>query len=85
MFNKLKLYAKRNPARAYSYVIALGAYLAKTIPNFPQDLFNLFLMGALGLGESVQRYEDHKTTKALWIQNDPNRPDKDIIDQIYDK
>ena len=69
MFNKLKLYAKRNPARAYSYVIAFGAYLAKTIPNFPQDLFNLFLMGSLGIGESVQRIEDNKTHLATIIHS----------------
>ena len=85
MFNKIKLYAKRNPARAYSYVVALGVYFAKTIPNFPQDLFNLFLMGSLGIGESVQRIEDHKTLKALYTQNDPNKSDKDLIDQIYNK
>ena len=83
MFNKLKLYAKKNPARAYSYVIALGAYLAKTIPHFPQDLFNLFLMGSLGIGESVQRYEDKKTLKALYTDNDPNKPDNEIINKIY--
>ena len=42
-------------------------------------------MGSLGVGESVQRMEDHKTLKALYLENDPNKPDKDLIEQIYDK
>jgi hypothetical protein len=85
MWNSIKEYSRRNPARVHSYILAVGVYLAKTIPNFPQDLFNLFLMGSLGVGESIQRYEDKKTLKALYIENDPEVPDTQLINEIYKK
>ena len=75
-FIKIKKFAKKNPARTYGYVAALGAYFAKTIPSFPQELFMLFLMGILGLGESVQRVEDKKTNEALMTPPPVAKPKK---------
>jgi hypothetical protein len=75
-FMSIKDFAKKNPARTYGYVVALGAYFAKTVPAFPQDLFMLFIMGALGLGESVQRVEDKKTEEALYTEVPKKTPKK---------
>jgi hypothetical protein len=34
------------------------------------------------MGEMAQRAENKKTIKALYIENDPNRSDEDIIKDI---
>jgi hypothetical protein len=62
----IKKYAKRNPAKMYSYAAMLAVYVVKKFPEFPPELVIAIIMGFLGIGDQVQKIEDTKTQEALY-------------------
>lgn len=84
MWQKLALYTRRYPARIAGYLSAVILYVNKHFPNLPFDIIIPSVMILIGMGEGAQRMEHKKTIKALYIENNPNVPDEDILDQIIE-
>jgi len=62
----IKKYAKKNPAKMYSYAAMLAVYVVKKFPEFPPELVIAIIMGFLGIGDQVQKIENGKTEEALY-------------------
>jgi len=82
MWNKISAYFKRYPARVSGYTSALILWGHKYFSGKLVDLLIPSVMFMIGMGEMAQRAENKKTIKALYIENDPNRSDEDIIKDI---
>jgi magnesium-transporting ATPase (P-type) len=82
MFNNISKYIKKHPSRVSGYISALIIYLNKSFPNIPIEIIIPTVMFVIGMGESVQRVENKKTLKALYTENDPNKSDDDILENI---
>jgi hypothetical protein len=82
MWQKLASYVKRYPARVAGYISAVLVYVNKSFPNIPVDIIIPTIMFIVGIGESAQRVENKKTIKALYVENDPNTPDEEIINKL---
>lgn len=79
MWNKISTYTKRYPARFSGYTSALILWGHKYFSGKLMDLLIPSIMFMIGMGEMAQRVENKKTIKALYIENDPNKADEDII------
>ena len=64
--NRIKDFAKANPARIYAFAFALAAFVARLYPEIPVEVVILVLLAFLGIGNKVQKVEDAKTLKALY-------------------
>jgi len=83
MWERLANYTRKNPAKIAGYLSALILYLNKHFPNLPVDIIIPSVMIMIGMGESAQKMEHKKTLKALYAENDPSKPDEDILSDIY--
>ena len=83
MWERLANYTRKNPAKIAGYLSALILYLNKHFPNLPVDIIIPSVMIMIGMGESAQKMEHKKTLKALYSENDPSKPDEDILSDIY--
>ena len=82
MWNKISAYAKRYPARISGYTSALILWGHKYFSGKLLDLLIPSIMFMVGMGEMAQRAENKKTIKAMYIENDPNTPDEELIKDI---
>jgi hypothetical protein len=82
MWNKLAVYTRKHPSRVTGYISAIILYINKHFPNIPFEIIVPSVMILIGMGESAQRIENKKTIKALYIENDPNKPDEEILSNI---
>ncbi|CAB5218200.1 hypothetical protein UFOVP204_82 [uncultured Caudovirales phage] len=82
MWRKISSYFKRYPARVSGYTSALILWGHKYFSGKLMDLLIPSIMFMIGMGEMSQRVEGKKTIKALYLENDPNRSDEDIIKDI---
>ena len=62
----MQRYAHKNPAKMYSYAAMLAVYTVKKFPEVPAELVIVIVMGFFGLGDQVQKIENHKTEEALY-------------------
>ncbi|NDB81329.1 MAG: hypothetical protein EB127_01070 [Alphaproteobacteria bacterium] len=65
MAKGLAAFGKRNPARVYTFASAMAIYITKKVPGLPIESVIILIAALFGLGESVQRVENKKTTEAL--------------------
>lgn len=64
---RLRRYLRRNPARVYSFCVALAAFISRMHPEIPTEVFVVVVLAILGVGNRVQTIEDRKTIKALYM------------------
>lgn len=74
--NSVRKYILRNPARVYSLGAALATFVARLHPDIPIEFFVLIALTLLGVGNRVQKIEDQKTLKALYMTPPRKRPSK---------
>ena len=82
MWSKLSTYYKRYPARVSGYTSALILWGHKYFSGRLVELLIPSIMFMIGMGEIAQRSEDKKTVKAMYVENDPNKPDEELIKDI---
>jgi len=78
-FAYVSFYFHKYPARMGGYISALILNTAIYFKGFPTGLLIPTAMIIIILGEGTQRLEDKKTLKALYTENDKDRPDDDIL------
>lgn len=79
MWNKLALYSKRYPARISGYISAFILWAHKYFPLGSLDLLVPSVIILIGMGEFSQRIEDKKTIKAIFLEQDMNKTDEELI------
>ena len=79
MWSKLSAYFRKYPARVSGYTSALILWGHKYFSGQLLDILIPSIMFMIGMGEMAQRVENKKTIKALYMENDPNKADEDII------
>lgn len=67
---------RRNPARVYSLAAALAAFVGKLYPEIPVEFMVILVFALLGIGNQVQKVEDRKTLKALYMTPPRKRASK---------
>ena len=77
--SNISFYFHKYPARMGGYISALVLNTAIYFRGFPTGLLIPTAMILIILGEGTQRLEDKKTLRALYTENDPKRPDDDIL------
>lgn len=82
MIKHISYYINKYPSRMAGYLSAIILNISHMLPTFPIGLFIPVAMILIILGEGSQRMEDKKTLKALYADNDPNRPDEDVIKEL---
>jgi hypothetical protein len=82
MLKRIAHYIEKYPARLAGYLSAIILNVTHLVPTFPIGLFVPTAMILIMLGEGSQRMEDEKTLRALYTENDPNKPDADILLEI---
>jgi hypothetical protein len=83
MWARVANYTRKNPAKIAGYLSALILYINKHFPSLPIDIIIPSVMLMIGMGESAQKMENKKALKALYTDNDPSKPDEDILSDIY--
>lgn len=61
---------------------AILLWAHKYFPGVMIDLIVPSIIFMIGLAEYSQRVEDKKTIKALYVKNDPNTPDANLIKDL---
>jgi hypothetical protein len=85
VINHISFYVDKYPARMSGYMSAIILNVSHIWANFPIGLFIPVAMLLIMMGEGAQRKEDQKTLKALYTDNDLNKPDADILlDMVSD-
>ena len=79
VINHIAFYIDKYPARMSGYISAIILNASHMWSNFPIGLFIPVAMLFIMMGEGAQRKEDQKTLRALYIENDPKKPDADIL------
>ena len=79
MWSKLSDYFRRYPARVSGYTSALILWAHKYFYQQLLDILIPSVIFVIGMGEMAQRLENKKTIKALYMENDPNKADENII------
>lgn len=79
----LSFYIRKYPSRMSGYLSAIILNASKMWTGLPIGLLIPIAMILIVLGEGSQRLEDKKTLKALYTENDPSKPDEDIISEMY--
>ena len=82
MWTKLALYSKRYPARISGYLSAFILWAHKYLPLGSLDLVIPSVMILIGMGEFSQRVEDRKTIKAIYLEQDINKTDEELIKEL---
>jgi hypothetical protein len=79
IINHISFYVDKYPARMSGYMSAIILNVSHMWVNFPIGLFIPVAMLLIMMGEGSQRKEDEKTLKALYTDNDKEKPDSDIL------
>lgn len=66
LYQGVRRYAKKNPAKMYSYAAMLAVSVVKKFPEVPAELVIVIIMSFFGLGDQVQKIENSKTEEALY-------------------
>lgn len=82
MTKRISFYINRYPARIAGYVSAIVLNVSHMWEKFPIGLFVPVAMLLIIFGEGSQRMEDRKTTKALYLDNDPQKTDNDQLVEL---
>jgi hypothetical protein len=78
----LSCYVRKYPSRISGYLSATILWFHVHNPLIPIELIIPSVMILIGLGEFAQGIEDKKTMNAIYSDNPPAVPDKEIIDHI---
>ena len=78
-------YIQKYPARVSGYISAIVLNTAIYFKGFPTGLLIPTAMLIILLGEGSQRMEDKKTVGALYVENDPNKSDEQILVEMLKK
>jgi len=84
MLHKLSLYIQKYPARVGGYMSAITLNASKYWSNLPLGLIVPIAMLLIMMGEGSQRLEDKKTLEALYTENDPHKPDEEILNEMIE-
>ncbi len=79
LIGHISFYIDKYPARMSGYISAIILNVSHMWADFPIGLFIPVAMLLIMMGEGAQRKEDKKTLKALYTENDKEKPDSDII------
>jgi hypothetical protein len=82
MLKHVSFYVNKYPARISGYVSAIILNVSHMWVTFPIGLFVPVAMLLIMMGEGSQRMEDKKTLQALYAENDPYKPDADILVEL---
>jgi hypothetical protein len=82
VINHISFYVDKYPARMSGYMSAIILNVSHLWASFPIGLFIPVAMLLIMMGEGAQRKEDQKTLKALYTENDTQKPDADILLEI---
>jgi len=82
MWSKVSVYFKRYPARVSGYTSALILWGHKYFSGKLMDLLIPSVIFMIGMGEMAQRAEDRKTIKAIFLEQDINKTDEELIRSI---
>jgi hypothetical protein len=78
-------YIQQYPARITGYISAILLNAEIYFKGFPVSLLVPAAMLLIMFGEGSQRMEDRKTVEALYVENNPNKKDEDIIAEMLKK
>lgn len=81
---KLGFYVQKYPARISGYISAISLNAMKYWTNVPVGLLIPIAMLIIMMGEGSQRMEDKKTLEALYTENDPHKPDEEILSEMLE-
>jgi len=84
MLHKINLYIQKYPARVAGYMSAITLNASKYWSNLPLGLIVPIAMLLIMMGEGSQRLEDKKTLEALYTENDPHKPDEEILAEMIE-
>ena len=84
MLHKINLYIQKYPSRVAGYMSAITLNASKYWSNLPLGLIVPIAMLLIMMGEGSQRLEDKKTLEALYTENDPNKPDEEILAEMIE-
>ena len=84
MLHKISLYIQKYPARISGYMSAITLNASKYWSNLPLGLIVPIAMLLILMGEGSQRLEDKKTLEALYTENDPHKPDEEILSEMIE-
>ena len=84
MLHKISLYIQKYPARVSGYMSAITLNASKYWSNLPLGLIVPIAMLLILMGEGSQRVEDRKTLEALYTENDPEKPDEEILSEMIE-
>jgi hypothetical protein len=84
MLHKISLYIQKYPARIAGYMSAITLNASKYWSNLPLGLIVPIAMLLIMMGEGSQRLEDKKTLEALYTENDPHKPDEEILAEMIE-
>lgn len=84
MFGKIGFYIQKYPARISGYLSAITLNASKYWSNLPLGLIVPIAMLLIMMGEGSQRMEDKKTLEALYTENDPHKPDEEILTEMIE-
>jgi hypothetical protein len=84
MLHKINLYIQKYPARVAGYMSAITLNASKYWSNLPLGLIVPIAMLLIMMGEGSQRLEDKKTLEALYTENDPHKPDEEILTEMIE-
>jgi len=82
MLARISYYINKYPSRVAGYMSALIMNTALYFKHFPTSLFIPVVMLIIMFGEGAQRKEDKKTLLALYTENNPVKPDEQILDEM---
>ena len=81
----VSFYIQKYPARISGYVSAIVLNTSIYFKELPAGLLIPTAMLLILLGEGSQRMEDKKTIGALYVENDPNKSDEQILLEMMKK
>jgi hypothetical protein len=81
----ISFYIQKYPARVSGYISAIVLNTAIYFKGFPTGLLIPTAMLLILLGEGSQRMEDKKTIGALYVGNDPQKSDEQILVEMLKK
>jgi hypothetical protein len=81
----ISFYIQKYPARISGYVSAIVLNTSIYFKGFPTGLLIPTAMLLILLGEGSQRMEDKKTVEALYVENDPQKSDEQILIEMLKK
>ena len=82
MLKQFIAYIKRNPARLSGYISALILWAHKYFSDQLVEFLIPSILFMVGLAEYSQRVENRKTIKAIYLEQDINKTDEELIKDI---